>query len=439
MQAAIGLAYASPPEIAADAFLRLAASDHVAGREAKIDLIEQAFTLAGNAHNKLRERQIAGLSADTRSGMTGRAARLGLDTLTLRARAVHQMLELDKAKAREMFGRIETPDPKARTCEDALVYDLGDFYLVLVEIANQTFSAGERRLEQHLGFLRDYVLSITSPVQVAPAARMVRTVGITPQQEELLMASLATALANVVTDNRSFLATAEASIEEVRQLAGSAAGTTASGLLGALEKYLERQRGAAQCTFDGPVIDVGAALAGAPQTPSQAATAKVHRYWTSGAAQAMLARGMKLRWGASGAPVRALTLDDRRSREWQELLTETLNELPNWSPAPEESEADYFHQRCLFYETLIELTPPGEQRSDVIAAFLGYLNGSQMLRENPAEWLSHGVEILARLKQGGDTDAGRLSDAFLRSDCAALALTARLEILVPRSPIPVAR
>jgi hypothetical protein len=74
VQVAVGLAYASPPEIAADAFLRLAASDHVAGREAKIQILEQAFTLAGEARNKIRERQIAGLPGDTRSGMTDRAS-----------------------------------------------------------------------------------------------------------------------------------------------------------------------------------------------------------------------------------------------------------------------------------------------------------------------------------------------------------------------------
>ncbi len=441
VQAAVGLAYASPPEIAADAFLRLAASDHVAGRQAKIQLLDQAFTLAGEARNKIRERQIAGLPGDTRSGMTDRASRLFLDALSLRVRAVHQLLELDKATAREMFSRMETPDPKPRTCEDALVYDLGDFYLLLGEIAGQTFSPGERRLEQHVSFLRDYVLGVSSPVQVAPVARLLRTVSVTPRQEELLIASLAAALPNIAEDNRSFLATAEAATAAVEQLIGAAApsSSAAGGLKTAWEKYVERQRAAAQCTFEGPVIDLGAALGLTPNQPAGAATAKVYRYWTSGSSQAMLARGMKLRWGPSGVPSRVLTLDERRSQEWQELLTETLNEMPNWKPAPEESEADYFHQRCLFYETLVELTPPGERRSDVIAAFLSYLGGSSLLRDNPAEWLSHAVEILARLRQSGDADSSRLSDAFLRSDNPALALTARLEILVPRSPIQVPR
>jgi hypothetical protein len=435
VQVAVGLAYASPPEIAADAFLRLAASDHVAGREAKIQILEQAFTLAGEARNKIRERQIAGLPGDTRSGMTDRASRLFLDALSLRVRAVHQLLELDKAKAREMFSRLETPAPQARTCEDALVYDVSDFYLLLGEIADQTFTPGERRLEQHVAFLRDYVLSISSPVQVAPVARLLRTVSITPRQEELLVASLAAALPNVAEDNRSFLATSEAATQAVEQLTAAGAG----GLKTAFDAYVKRQRAAAQCTFDGPVIDVGAALGLTPKQPAAAAMAKVYRYWTSGSSQAMLARGMKLRWGPSGVPSRVLTLDERRAQEWQELLTETLNEMPNWKPAPEESEADHFHQRCLFYETLVELTPPGERRGDVIAAFLSYLGGSSLLRDNPAEWLSHAVEILARLRQSGDPGADSLAEAYLRSDNPALALTARLEILVPRSPIQVPR
>ncbi|MBI4878007.1 MAG: hypothetical protein HY822_25535 [Acidobacteria bacterium] len=426
VQALLGLAYAAPPEIAADALLRAAASDKLADRKAKIDLIEQAFQLAGQARERYRRRHIAGAPADSRSGAIDRAARLKLDSLSLRVRAVSALLELDKAKARAMFGRIEVPAPAPLACEEALVYDFTDFYALAAGVASQTFSAEERRLEQHIAFVRPFLLGIVSPAQVAPAARLARSVAATPAQSELLAASFSAGLGNVAADSRSFLASEPAAAEDLDPLAA--------------QRYLARQRAAPQCLGEGLVIDLGAMLGLAGNKQAQEAgpsrVAKLHRYWTSPAAQAMLARGMRLRWGPSGAPGRMPTLEERKSAEWQNQLAETLNELASWKPGPEESEADYFHQRCLFYESLVELTPPGETRDAVVRALIEYLSGSSMQRESPAEWLSHGAELLSRLRLSGDSDGSRLLDAFLRSDNAALALLARLERLAPVPAIP---
>ena len=177
---------------------------------------------------------------------------------------------------------------------------------------------------------------------------------------------------------------------------------------------MERQRGAAQCS-QGSV--------------------KLHNYWTSPGAQALLERGLKLRWGPEGVPSRMLSLEERKAAEWQTQLAEALNEMESWKQDPAESEADYFHQRCLFYEALVELTPPGARRDNVVAVFLGFLSNSPVQRESPAEWLARGAEILSRLRQSGDSGAERLLDAFASSANPALALTARLERFVPQSPL----
>lgn len=412
-QTIMGLAYASPPEIAADAFLRIAASGKIAGREAKLQFIDQAFDMAASARDRLRRRHIAGSPADSRSGSIDRAARLGLDTLSLRVRAVRAMFDLDQTRARELFSRMEAPQPEARSCEDALVLDLTGFFGLLSDLANQAFSTGERRLEQHVGFVRPYVVSIASPVEVAPVARLVRTLSVTPRQRDLLLASFVTALQNVAADGRSFLETADSVTEEVVQLAQACEkdGLATDGLKSAFEKYLERQRGSARCAV------------------------KLQSYWTSPGAQALLVRGLKLRWGPEGVPSRMLTLEERKAAEWQTQLAEALNEMESWKPAPGESEADYFHQRCLFYEALVELTPPGARRDNVIAGFLGFLSNSPIQRESPAEWLARGAEILSRLRLSGDSGAERLLEAFAGSANPALALMARLERWAPQSPL----
>lgn len=436
VQAIAGLAYASPPELAADAFLRLIAAGKVQDREAKLELIEQAFTFAAGAREPFRLRHVGDAPADSRSGMRDRAARLKLDGLSLRTRAVRALLDLDPAKAREMFGRIEPPQPAARTCEDALIADPGDFYALAAEIEARTFSAGERKLEQHISFVRPFLLSIASPVQVAPAARLARMASATARQRDLLVASFIAGLDNVAADSRSFAPTLHAAHAEVEQLAEVCRrqGIAADGLKQAFEKYIERQRGGTQCASEEGAIDVGFALG---VTSKPVAPPRIHRYWSSPESQAMLARGMKLRWGPTGTPGRMLTLEERRTAEWQAQLAETLNELASWKPAPEESETDYFHERCLIYETLVELTPPGATRDNVVAAFAAFLAGSPVRRESPAEWLSHAAEILSRLRLSGDSDAGRVAEAFLRSGEPALALAVRLELVAPRSPLMV--
>ena len=429
VQAIVGLAFATPPEIAADALIRIAASNKIAERETRLQLIEQAFGLAASARDRLRLRHISGGAMDSREGMTDRAARLQMDALSLRTRAVRAVLQLDKAKAREMFGRLEAPEPQARSCEDSLVADVSDFYSLVAEITNQTFSAGERRLEQHVGFVRPFVLGVTSPVQAAPAARLVRTLSLTPSQRDLLLASYVTALQSIPADGRSFAATVNAADEEVRQLSETCRrdGLATDALKAAFDKYIEMQREAPRCASGNGAVDLG-------DEPSQAT--KTHPYWTSGEAQGLLAGGMKLRWGPSGVPERVLTLEDRKTNEWQAQLAETLNAVESWKPGPAETEADYFHQRCLLYETLVELTPPGVKRDNVIASFLGFLTNSSIQSESPAEWATHGLEILTRLRQSSDSDADRLFEAFLRSRSPALVLLARMERLIPRSPLP---
>jgi hypothetical protein len=430
-----GLAYASPPEIAADALLRIAGWDKAASREAKLELIEQAFELAGKARDRYRQRAMAGTPGDSRAGAVDRAGRLELDALSLRVRAVRAALALDKAKARELFERMEAPRPEARSCQDALIYDVTGFYFLVGEIAGQAFSREELRLEQHVALVRSYLLSMTSPVEVLPAARLVRTVGASPPQRNLLASTLAAALAGVAADSRSYLESREATAAEIATLGEELKneGIAGGGLREAYESYVKRQNAAFACeSADTTVIE----LAPGNQTPRAPTNP---RYWTTAGTQALQARALKLRWGPSGVPTQMLTLEERRRPEWQSLLAELLNELASWKPAPEESEADYFHQRSLVYESLIELTPPGAIRDKVSAEFLSFLAGAAIQHESPAEWLSHVVELLSRLRLAGDSEAGRLAELFARSGNPALAIAARLEGVAPRSPVPMPR
>src|ERR1700737_2013593 len=123
-QSIVELAYSSPPEISSDALLRVVESGKVADRKTKRDLAEQAFRLAGSAKFPVRMRGVPGSIVDTRSGYLSKAYDLKLDALSLESRAVHDLLSIDAAKARELFQEIARPTLTPLTCDDALVYDV---------------------------------------------------------------------------------------------------------------------------------------------------------------------------------------------------------------------------------------------------------------------------------------------------------------------------
>jgi hypothetical protein len=182
----VELAQSAPPEFAADALLRVVESGKIADRNLRRDLAEQAFRLAGSARFPLRMRGVPGSTVDTRSGYLGKAYDLKLDALSLENRAVHDLLAIDAAKARELFQDIPRPTLAPLTCDDALFYDVADFYQTLGVIANTTFTQKERDKEEHVSFLLDYLGQATSPVQLAPIARVIKTANVTPAQREIL-------------------------------------------------------------------------------------------------------------------------------------------------------------------------------------------------------------------------------------------------------------
>src|SRR5579864_1232184 len=127
-QSIVELSHAAPPEFAADGLLRVVESGKIADRNARRDLAEQAFRLAAMAKFSVRMRGVGGSLADTRPGFLSRAYDLKLDSLSLQSRAVRAMLPVDPAKARGLFQTIPRPALAKLTCDDALVYDVSDFY-----------------------------------------------------------------------------------------------------------------------------------------------------------------------------------------------------------------------------------------------------------------------------------------------------------------------
>lgn len=423
----------APDEFAADALIRIAESPRVADREWKRDLLEEAFRRASGAQYPLRRSYIGGI-ADTRPGYLSDAHDLRLDALSLKSRAVKALLAVDKERARALFAEIPArPKLEPLSCDDALAYNLSEFYATLAEVLNNTFSAEERRQNQHIQFLVPYLDGITSSAQVAPAAKAVVAAQLNPSQLSFVVAAFARALRNTPADDRSFshAIMMEAATKSVVELADECRkkDVAAGELLKAYREYWVANLSAGRCADN--VTEKSLSLVGKlleqlngalwPDSPLVADEIKPARvlgraqkfeYWSTPEAKKLLMGVKSLRFGTGKTK---LTDAEKLLPGWQTELAEYLNELESWGPGTEQTEADYFHQKCVLYGALVNIVPGGPGRDKVIGSLVEFLRGNFVQRESRAEWLWQANQLIRLMRPArGEGDAKvleRLSDS----------------------------
>jgi len=391
IEALIEDARVAPAEFAADALLRIAESGKITHRDWRRDLLEEAFRLAAGAQHQMKRSYLSGSNVDTRTGYLSVAFDLKLDALSLRCRAVRALLAVDKQKARELFSEIRKLELSSLTCEDTLLYDVTDFYDTLKDVVQAAFTPEEIRQGEHIFFVESHIGSLTSPLQTAPAVQTVLALKLSPTQLDSLVRALSRALKKISGDDRAFGETAFSLSRNIAQLVKVCGEQEVARdeLLTAYRDYLIRHHNGNRCSDNAKQVSVSY-IEFFNQTlrlenqPSQKTIAPILReelkpakieggpkydlYWQTPAAKKIL-RGIKeLRFGpmdkqlaaqAEKKAVPALTEAERDSLEWKQRLTEFLREWQEWKASDEASEADYFHQKCVSFGSLIELTPSG--------------------------------------------------------------------------------
>jgi hypothetical protein len=451
LQPVADLAMSAPPEFAADALLRIAASGRVSDRDARRNLIETAFHIAARAQHPVKLVAAPGTAADTRSGYLAGALRLNLDALSLQSRAVEAMLNIDKRDARELLSQLERPALPALKCEDPLIPDVSAFYAALVRVAGEAFTATAAGKAEQVSFALAEISRVSNNAELPGAARVLNSIAWDSSQFEILLGAFASRLDAMPPDNRTFSYYAQSIEQEVRQVAqrSRGLGVASQGLAQSYRKYLVRQLTAPRCesTTAGRVAGGSGAdnlslfddiIRGelAPLSPDEmrpdgsGGAAKIDRYWQSAEAKQIFQGCLRLRVAPNGS---FYSEEARNTTEWRQQLMDFLNTLASWSPIAEDSEADYYHQKAIVYEALLELTPAGALRDRVLANYIDFLRGSNLQQENPVEWFWHARSTLDRLVTQ-TAEAKRLRAAFRGSGNTILALEAVLDELAPASP-----
>ena len=447
LRSVVDLAMSTPAEFAADALLRVASSNRVQDHDAKRDLIDTAFHIAARAQHPIQLVSAPGTGVDTRSGYLGSALRLKLDALSLQSRAVEAMVNVDKAYARDLLSQISVPSLPTLKCEDPLIPEVSVFYDAVVQVAGHVVSGhGEGKAEQ-VSFALAEISRVSNSAEIPGAARVLNSLAWDSSQFEILLGAFASRLDAMPADNRTFSYYERSIEQEIQQVAQrcKGLGVASQGFAQSYRKYLVRQMTAPRCEKTNSVrtvsgdFNITAAFDGgeiAPLTPEEitpqesGGAAKVENYWQTAESKQIFQGCLRLRMAPNGSQY---SEEARSSDEWKRQLMDFLNTLASWSPVAEASEADYYHEKAIVYEALLELTPAGQLRDRVLLSYVDFLQGSNLQQQNPVEWFWHARSTLDRLRTQPSQEA-RLRAAFRASANTVLALEATLDELVPSSP-----
>jgi hypothetical protein len=398
------LALANPPEMAADAFIRLA--PYAGSRDGTVDLLERATEISRAAvHPYPAGGGVFYLDPESREGRLQAALASGLTRHALEVRAIRALLKLDPRSGTQAFLRMQPPRFPPLQCKDSLIWRPGEYYDLVREVFEDGFTSNEKRDGKHVAMLEDQLRSLASPFQLDPITRLLVNARVDETQFERLVAVYATALRALTPDDRSFTSgTRHGFTQAIYDLMARCrkSGLSSAPVLDAYRTYLERGLTGNRCADSAEDKGEGAVLSNMltlltaelkrsdlspldlserrPHIVNERAT--VHKFWSSPA-------GRKLHERVSSLERHP----EKTGEQWEAAVREFLGDFAQWHKDTREPAIDTFHQRALIYTKLLRILPSGTLRTGVIAEYVAFLAGSPIQRESPPEWYMYSWDL----------------------------------------------
>jgi len=437
----VDLTSGAPAELASDALVRLASLERL-DKKRRIELLNQAFQLAAGASQPYK-RRAASVHVAGPSGFLERAYAQDLDAQSLRLRAVEGLLPLEPRIARERFEEIPLLQLPPLTCDDFLVYDVSRFYEVLGKVA-AAFNAKEVREQAPAKFLARYVGVISSPAQIAPAARLLAGAVLPDSEFQMLATAFAGALGDIAGDDRSFTYAAReagAAIEELAKL-GERGALSPIVLVGAYRAFLANHLTGARCEALDGADDGGAAAffnerlripALPPIGEGESTASKVEgrakglEWCQSPECHAMRDQFHAVVFREDGE---AFQEREREKNEWQARVRDFQGAMSSWDQSSGSSPAEHFREKIGFYGDLVAIVPNGDTREYVLRSMLAYLAQSHPRPEEGIEWYLPIVQLVGRVNLD-PRGLGKLAGDLGRANDPAIALEMAVEQIAP--------
>lgn len=221
----IGLARALPAPFAADLLIRVAALPQLQGNPRQRELLEDAFALAYWVEQALPRKAWPPAPPGSVEAILEQADQLGLDTLSLQARAAHALGD------DVWIERLPAPPAAPLSCNDRFLWDTSPYWRLLA--ARKVFPPRP----------------ILSLVEVGPAIEMIERRNPAPDELERLTAWLLDGLERLPEDDRAFTATLRTTTRSLENLAilRRRHQLSADPVLAALARLLSRNHAAPRC------------------------------------------------------------------------------------------------------------------------------------------------------------------------------------------------
>jgi hypothetical protein len=108
-----------------------------------------------------------------------------------------------------------------------------------------------------------------------------------------------------------------------------------------------------------------------------------------------------------------------------------LSDLSGWRDDEEETEEDYYHQKSVLYEGLLELVPEESARAPVLASYVSFLSKPVIQHDKPLDWFLHVSGLLEWARAADTEERARVLNLLNDSGDPILHLYAELERLLP--------
>jgi len=461
--------YSVPAEFAVDALVRIAESKKVSELAWKKEILEEAFHRSAGAQQPVRRTSamLPKFPVDTSAGYLSYAFDRKMDVLSLRTRVIKAMLELDKPRARAWFEEIA---PKLRlsplSCEDALVYNVSEYYELLGEIAQNTFSQEEQQQGAHIRLVQTYIDGISSSAQIAPLLKVIVSINTSREELSFLVQEFTKALGQTGTDDRSFTDSIASNdltrtVYQLQQLLERRELYLSKNVLEAYRNYLSKNISGPRCA-ENAVTDKSklpqylrvannVLLSVKPLTFDEikqreiSGSAKLHEYWVTADAQTLLAQYKDLRFSQKTGVVRndsdrenssdaasddedskSTTETEKESVQWQLKFSQFLSGLERWSGANEQSKLSWFHQRQVLYQGLLEVAPRGPMRSEALRGLVSSLNDGEVETLSRIEWYFYVYHLLQVARTLEPKTRNEVLELMIATNHRALSMYAKL-------------
>jgi hypothetical protein len=403
------------PELHARALLLLVESNQNLDKPLKLKLAREAFGTAATVSTPIKMIPaifIGSTDSDAQMSLFGYA--LGLDRLSLQARAIADIAALDPAAARKLLADFNLPEMSPIGCAQALAYRPNAYYDLLNALARDKKANLKDSKDATEEMLYPAVSNLQTHTQVGLAMALLTDSGLSKEQLQSLAGTLMGQLNRLRGDERGFVAEISGrrgitGSEHLYQALEQSEPGSGSALLQVFRQYLVDNYRAGGCgsllpapnksgqkilpdaiqTFNREFRDEFVRAKLDPITvqdidvSNPVVEAEVNSYWSDLESKEFLAASELLKSDENG---QLRSLSERESSTWRAQAVAFLGKIDDWEADPFKS-TQVFNEKLKLYAGVINLTTQDDLKWMAVDRSFSMLENSSIETGNPAQWL----------------------------------------------------